>query len=204
MERTLTQAATIAQPAEVLRAEDFDHLVRNHQRRIYRVLLALTRDADAAETLTQECFLRAYQKRASFRGEASVGTWLVRIAVNLAADHRKNRRRAFWSRAFSPNEPEREIPRLRSGQAHWPDAEVADAASSPEQALAARQELKQVWEAANRLSSQQRTIFLLRFVEELTLEEIARAMELEVGTVKTHLHRAVGAIRQSLKETSGR
>jgi RNA polymerase sigma-70 factor (ECF subfamily) len=73
-------------------------LVRLHQRRIYRVLLAIVRDPDAADTLTQECFLRAYEKRASFRGEAKVETWLVRIAMNLARDHAKNRRQSFWRR----------------------------------------------------------------------------------------------------------
>ena len=71
MEHTLTGAAP-ARTAPLEReiaAEDFDRLVRLHQRRIYRVLLSVLRDAEAADTLTQECFLRAYQKRQSFRGE---------------------------------------------------------------------------------------------------------------------------------------
>ncbi|HEV8383868.1 MAG TPA: sigma factor, partial [Candidatus Acidoferrales bacterium] len=80
-----------------LRAEDFDEIVREHQQRIFRFLRSLLRDSDAADTLTQECFLRAYRKRASFRGEASVATWLTRIAINLATDYRRNRRCAFWS-----------------------------------------------------------------------------------------------------------
>src|SRR4030042_1134425 len=72
--------------------EGFDHIVVTHQRRIHRILLALLRDADAADTLTQEVFFRAFAKRSSFRGDASVGTWLVRIALNLARDHRRCRR----------------------------------------------------------------------------------------------------------------
>ena len=78
--------------------DDFTPLVQAHQQRIYRVLLGMVRDPDAAETLTQECFLKAYQKRASFRGEASVGVWLLKIAVNLARDHRRSRLREFWDR----------------------------------------------------------------------------------------------------------
>ena len=87
-------------------AEEFDHIVRSHQRRVFRVLFSLVRDRDLADNLTQDCFLRAYQKRATFRGEASVETWLIRIAVNLARDHARNRRLAFWrnilQRPFPP------------------------------------------------------------------------------------------------------
>ena len=72
--------------------------MRQHQRRVYRVIYLLVRDADTADTLTQECFLRAYQKRASFRGECRIETWILRIAVNLVRDHGKNRRASFWKR----------------------------------------------------------------------------------------------------------
>ena len=78
--------------------EDFEWMVLRHQKQIYRVLLLLLRDADAAETLTQECFLRAFKKHRSFRGESSLATWLVKIAINLARDHKRNRRWEFWRR----------------------------------------------------------------------------------------------------------
>ena len=64
--------------------DDFGEIVQLNQRRIYRLLLSMTRNPDTAETLTQECFLRAFEKRKSFRAEANVSTWLYRIAVNLA------------------------------------------------------------------------------------------------------------------------
>lgn len=169
--------------------DDFDEIVRLNQRRIYRVLLAELRDADAAATLTQECFLRAYQKLDGFRGDASVGTWLVRIALNLAKDHARSRRQSFWRRLFG------------GAEAEFADsaAEVPTPGASAEQALLAREELEQVMRAVARLSPQQRTVFTLRFVEEMTIEEIATATELETGTVKTHLSRAVGALRQMRK-----
>jgi RNA polymerase sigma-70 factor (ECF subfamily) len=177
-----------------LRAEEFEQLVAEHQRRIYRVMLAVTRDADAADTLTQECFLRAYQKRAGYRGEASIGTWLVRIAVNLARDHGRSRRRAFW--AWLTGNAGR-----NHGGAQAVVFEVADPGASPERLAAARQELASVWAAADELAPQQRTVFLLRFAEEMTLEEIAETMEVEVGTVKAHLFRAVGAIRRRFRHS---
>ncbi len=202
METTLTplgalapqlRAGQAARADQGLAAEEFDAIVRAHQRRIYRVLLGLVRDPDAAATLAQECFLRAYRHRRSFRGEASVGTWLVRIAVNLAADHGRNRRTAFWRRLRAGAKPE--------GGAAAPTADdLADPRASPELQLAVREQLQAVWSAVEGLSAQQRTAFVLRFAEEMTLEEVAQAMSLEVGTVKAHLARALGALRKKFKE----
>ena len=204
MERTLIRLAPAAGEAAApgIAASEFDELVRLHQRRIFRVLLGLVRDAEAADTLTQECFLRAYRHRRSFRGESSVGTWLVRIAVNLARDHGRSRKNAFWRRSFGGN---RSDVREASSPAHA-GSEMEEAAAlaapqaTPERALAARQELDAVWAAAEELSEQQRAVFFLRFAEEMTLEEIAQATSLELGTVKTHLHRAIGALRRRLRE----
>ena len=201
METTLTplgalapqlRAGQAARADQGLAAEEFDAIVRAHQRRVYRVLLGLVRDPDAAATLAQECFLRAYRHRRSFRGEASVGTWLVRIAVNLAADHGRNRRTAFWRRLFAAAKPE--------GAAAPSADDTADPRASPELQLAVREQLQAVWSAVEGLSAQQRTAFVLRFAEEMTLEEVAQAMSLEVGTVKAHLARALGALRKKFKE----
>ncbi len=120
--------------------------------------------------------------------------------MNLARDHSKNRRQAFWSRVFG---------RASSNDVARAAQHVADPRSSPERELLAREELAAVWLVVDRLSRQQRAIFLLRFAEEMTLEEIAKAMELELGTVKAHLARAVGAVRQRLAalrrpDTSGK
>jgi RNA polymerase sigma-70 factor (ECF subfamily) len=168
--------------------DDFTHLVQLHQQRIYRVLLGMVRDPDAAQTLTQECFLKAYQKRGSFRGEASVVVWLLKIAVNLARDHRRSRMREFWHRLYSSSEEVADL-----GQ------RLPDPHASQERVLLGREEVAGVWAAVEKLSPQQHAIFILRFVEEMSLEEIAEATSLKVGTVKAHLFRAVHAIRQRLK-----
>jgi len=188
--------------AQGIAADEFDELVRLHQRRIYRVLLGLVRDEDTADTLTQECFLRAYRHRRSFRGEASVGTWLVRIAFNLARDHARSRKNAFWHRLFGGSRVDghHAVPPTWHGGAMDEAAGLAAPQATPERELAARQELNAVWVAAGELSDQQRAVFFLRFVEEMTLEEIAQATSLELSTVKTHLHRAVGALRRRLRK----
>ncbi len=169
--------------------EDFEAVVEAHKQRIYRILVGMVRDLDAAETLTQDCFFRAYRKRFSYRGNASIATWLTAIAVNLARDHLRNRRVGFWKKLFVADRGTEAPPEI-----------PADRSASPERDLLAREELRAVWAAAATLSPKQRTIFLLRFVEEMSLEEITQATGLKAGTVKAHLYRAVSAVRRKIKE----
>jgi len=192
MENTL-EMATFGRAAAESTPLDFDLVVRQHQRRIYRVLLGMVRDPELADNLTQDCFVRAYEKRASFRGEASVSTWLISIAINLARDQRRNRRAGFWRRLFgAPAE-----------QTEAALATAADLGASPERTLMARQELGRVWEIVDELPVRQREVFLLRFAEELPLEEIALALGTETGTVKAHLFRAVGTVRKRMRKPYG-
>src|SRR5260370_32222767 len=90
-------AATMEKPA--LEIQDFDAVVRLYWARIFRFTLASARDRDAAETLTQECFLKAYRGRESFRGDSSLQTWLMQIAINLVRDFSRSRRLQFWRRS---------------------------------------------------------------------------------------------------------
>ena len=182
-----TDLASAARGIEDISAEAFDGIVLANQQRIFRVLYSLVRDRDTADTLTQECFLRAYQKRQTFRGEASLTTWLVRIATNLARDHARSRRLAFWRQLFAAQPDERGDQR---------PAEIKDPAPSPERALLAREQLKSVWAVMEQLPRQQRTVFSLRFAGEMSLREIADVMDLEIATVKAHLFRAVAAVKR--------
>ena len=172
---------------QAISEENFEEIVRLHQRRVYRVIYLLLRDHDAADTLTQECFLRAYKHRLGFRGECRLDTWLLRIAVNLARDHGKNRRLTFWRKLVGLETDETEI-------------QVATPHPSPEKVLLTREKLTEVWNALPSLPQQQRTIFTLRFAEEMSLEEIADVLGLKIGSVKTHLFRATGAIREKLRK----
>jgi RNA polymerase sigma-70 factor, ECF subfamily len=186
-----SQALSNARARSGIAPEEFDEIVRLHQRRIYRLLLAFTRDPDAADVLTQECFLRAYQKRAGYRGEASIGTWLSRIAMNLAVDHGRSPRGAFWRRLLGGAD---------SANPHLEIAAQPDGRASPLRELEAREDVAAMWTIVAELPAQQRMVFMLRFVEELALEEIAQATQLQLGTVKSHLFRALATVRARLKQ----
>lgn len=195
MDNALTIQVTPARVLQGIEAEEFDEIVRRYQRRVYRVLFVLLGDADSADTLTQECFLRAYRKRESFRGECRIDTWLLRIAVNLARDHQRSRRSHFWKRLVGLDDahPQKVVP-----------LQVSDPRGTPERVLLAQQELQAVWTAANGLPAQQRAIFLLRFGEEMSLADIAAVMGLKMGSVKAHLFRAIASVRAKLKEQQWR
>ena len=174
--------------AEDIAAQSFESVVAHHRPQIFRFLLASTRDVDLAETLTQDCFLKAYRHWSGFRGEASALTWLMRIAINLQKDHWRNRRLQFWREART-----NAVDSNEAGE--WLPSEE----SSPEQQLLAREQVARVWKAVEGLSERQRTVFLLRFVEEMEISEIGTATGLSDGTVKAHLSRAVGRVRGELK-----
>jgi RNA polymerase sigma-70 factor (ECF subfamily) len=190
--KPVSLATTPTLTPQALTTEDFDELVRRNQKRIFRLLMVLLHDEDAAETLTQECFLRAYKKRESFRGASSVDTWVYRIAINLARDHQRNRRQGFWKKLFADaRDDDDELPLLDL---------VADKRSTAEANLLAQEEVEKVWQTVRRLSPNQREVFVLRFADEMGLEEIGRTLEMEVGTVKSHLSRALTAVRKRLEE----
>lgn len=167
--------------------EDFEAVVRLYWLKVFRFALASLRDRDAAQTLAQDCFFKAYRARGSFRGDASVGTWLMQIAVNLVRDHARDRRLQFWKRA-------RQTAVDLSTASRW----VPDGAVSPESAALAKEQVRAVWAATEHLPERQRTVFLLRFVEDMDLLEIAAATGLKEGTVKAHLFRALQAVRERI------
>jgi len=175
-------AVNMENPA--LEFEDFDRLVEQYRARVLRFLFASVRDMDLAETLTQDCFWNAYKSRRAFRGDCSVNTWLMRIAVNLVRNHVASRRFQFWRRAE----------RIDAAEIHdWPDR-----STSPEERTAVNEQVRKVWEATKALSEKQRTVFLLRFVEELDISEISQATGLSESAVSVHLFRALRHIRKRL------
>ena len=187
---TIAEPMTVGAAAEIA-AEEFARVVESHRPQIFRFLLSSLRDVDLAETLTQDCFLKAHRNWGGFRGESSAMTWLMRIAINLQKDHWRSRRLQFWrhtqSNAVDLNEASDWLP---SGE------------RTEEQRLLAREQVAQVWKVVEKLSERQRTVFLLRFVEEQELSEIAHATGLSEGTVKAHLSRAVAKVRAELRGTT--
>jgi RNA polymerase sigma-70 factor (ECF subfamily) len=169
--------------------DDIDELVRLYWPRVLRYVTFSINDRDLAESITQDCFLKAYRGRASFRGDCAVSTWLIGIANNLVRDQLRLKKFQFWRKA---NATSLDITELAS---FLPSGE-----SSPEARLLARERSEQVKEALNGLSVNQRKVFLLKFFEEMTLDEIATMTGMPINTVKTHLYRAVTAIRTQMGE----
>ena len=166
---------------------DFEEVVRTCQPRIFRFALASLRDRDAAQTITQDCFLKAFQARDRFRHDCSVETWLMRIAINLVRDHARNRRWQFWRRAEQTAKPV-------DGLRNW----LSDGRLSPEAETSLRERVAAIWDAAGSLPERQRTVFLLRFVEDMDLLDIAAATGMREGTVKSHLFRALHTVRERI------
>jgi RNA polymerase sigma-70 factor (ECF subfamily) len=184
MEPAATASAIMEHSSVKREAEiaDFDAVVHLYWPRVFRFALASLRDRDAAEALTQDCFLHAYKAWERFRGEASIQTWLMRIAVNLVRDAGRNRRLQFWKR-------------LRTADATEMGAYVRDGRLSPEAEALLREQIAAIWKATATLPERQKSVFLLRFAEEMTLLEIAGATGLTENAVKVHLYRALRTVR---------
>jgi RNA polymerase sigma-70 factor (ECF subfamily) len=165
--------------------DNFDALVSLYWPRVFRFALASLRDRDAAQTVTQDTFLKAHRGRSEFRGESSVQTWLMKIAVNLVRDAVRSRRFRFWTQLRATGEEAQTL-------TDWlPDHRV-----SPEENAILRQQIELAWKAAKKLSERQNTVFLLRFVEDMDLLEIASVTGMTESAVKVHLFRALQSIRK--------
>jgi RNA polymerase sigma-70 factor (ECF subfamily) len=188
MEDVMTNAMAAGElPATGVNEAGVEEWIRLYRGRVFRYILFATSDEDVAASLTQDCFLRAHTARASFRGDCAMSTWLMRIAVNLVRDHQRSMKMRFWKRAAMLDATEM-------------SDRLPDVNSSTEQRLIAQERVATVWRAVETLSDRQRSIFLLRFVEELELPEIAEAMQLNLNTVKSHLYRALSVVKQRVGE----
>jgi RNA polymerase sigma-70 factor (ECF subfamily) len=180
----ISERLSVTQQPVATPLDDIDSIVATYEQRIFRFHLVSVRDRDVAQTLTQDTFLRAWNARASFRGDCAISTWLMRIALNLVRDHTRTDRFRFWKRV---SETAVDVSDISS---HVPHRD-----SSLESRLIANEQLTLVWESVAQLSERQRNVFLLRFLDELELSEIANITGLPVSTVKTHLYRALATIR---------
>ena len=159
----------------------FSELVARFQNRIYRFLVRLTRSPDDALELTQETFLHAYQALARWTPDARLSTWLFRIARNLAFDWLRRGKRV----AFVP----------------WDEDEAAshpDPAPAPDAVLETAQRFQGLEKALARLPPEHREILLLREIEEMSYEDIAAVLQLNIGTVKSRIARARAGLLEKM------
>jgi RNA polymerase sigma-70 factor (ECF subfamily) len=171
-------------------AEAFEHFVRKYQRRITRVAYRMLRDMGEADCAAQESFLRAYQSLPDFREGSTFETWLTRICINWCKDRLKRRRLVVYFHQ-TPREDEEEL---------GPRDATPHPGPSPERRALSSEIRERVREAIGHLSPRQKSIFLLKHFEELSIPEIAEITGLDPGTVKSHLFRAAQKIRARLRE----
>jgi RNA polymerase sigma-70 factor (ECF subfamily) len=170
--------------------DDFELLVRTHRARLLRLVAFSTGDQDLAETVVQDSLLRAYNARDNFRGDCSVGTWLRTIALNVMRDYQRRQKFQFWKKAS-----------LTGVSVSDAAISLASRDPSPETRMLAREQVERVELALKSLSERQRSVFIMRFLDEMELEEISVATGLPPPTVKTHLYRAIKAVRFRLGGT---
>ena len=180
-----------ADDALVLRVQNgdrdaFGELVNRHQRRVWMVCRQYV-GADEADAAAQESLIKAFTRIGDFDRRAAFATWLTRIAINTCLDElRRQRRQAVVD---DGSEDDEELGLLDR---------VPDAAAGPEDRSMQKQAVASLAAHEENLPPRQREIFRLRFYAEMELEEIATALDVHVGTVKTQLHRAVHRLRQEL------
>lgn len=180
---------SVAATASLGLTDNFAGWMLGEQRRVFLLCQRMLGEADEADSATQDVFFKAY--RALEKAEAppdEPSKWVTRIAVNTCLDRLRSRRWQFWRKR--PNQSDEEII-LAMAPASAPDAE--DQAFALE--IGAR-----LAKAMEKLSDRQRAVFMLRHYEDQSLDEIADALGLDVGTVKAHMARAVAKLRDDLKD----
>jgi RNA polymerase sigma factor (sigma-70 family) len=166
----------------------FEQLVRDHQAMVFRTLLRLTGSREHVDDLAQDVFLRLYRALPSFRGEALITTYLYRIAVNVAQDEWKRRRRV-----------DRAHVSLSDETSAW-EERLAHPDRNAEQQLEEREFQQTVEEQLQLLSQIERTILILYHQEERSYEQISYALGMPIGTVRTHLHRGRKKLREAIQQ----
>ena len=169
----------------------FELLMRRYNRRLYRVARSMLRNDAEAEDALQDAYLAAYQSLANFRGEASLATWLSRVVVNqcLGRMRRQARRDNIVPMVSLGGPDEQEHAAMPSEESHTPDRALL------------RAELRAVLERKlDELPETFRTVFVLRCVEELSVEETARCLNIPEATVRTRHFRARSMLRESLAQ----
>lgn len=171
----------------------FRLIIKTYNQRLYRIARGVVRNDAEAEDIVQEAYMRAFASLDSFRGDASLSTWLSRIVINEALGRLRKKKRIV----AMPENPDAQIIRfpLNSNDLNPGD--------DPERTMAQRQILGLVERATDSLPDVYRTVFVARVIEGLSIEETADLLGIRPETVKTRLHRARALVRKALDDEIG-
>jgi len=163
-------------------ATAYGYLVRKYQRRLCTSLFHMCGSSADAQDAAQEAFLQAFLKLNTYTGASAFYTWLYRIAANaLITEYRKRRTRANTERSRS-----------------FCDEHFSLKSECPDEGLLRQERVKQVQQGLANLSSEHRTILVLREIENCDYDEIAQLLSIPIGTVRSRLHRARIELREEL------
>jgi RNA polymerase sigma-70 factor (ECF subfamily) len=162
----------------------FGDLVRRYQDRLYTAVVHIVGCRAEAEDVVQDAFVHAFTKLRTFKQNSQFYTWLYRIAFNVSISRRRRKRIEVSV------EENRELT----------GGEPLDTASSPSEPLEQAERKERLQLALSRLTEEHRSIIILRHMEEFSYEDIAAVLAIEVGTVRSRLHRARAALLEQLKE----
>ena len=172
----------------------FEALMRAHNRMLFRLARAIVKDDADAEDALQEAYLAAYRNIARFRGGAKLSTWLARIVINEAYARLRKRPRMASVIPLEIAAPDGE-----RGASSLEEGSMADETAERPEAAAMRAEVRRMLERGiDELPEQFRTVFILREVEELSVEDTAACLDLPPATVRTRAFRARALLRGAL------
>jgi RNA polymerase sigma-70 factor (ECF subfamily) len=166
----------------------FEPLVQRYMQKAFHIAFGFTRETESAKDLSQDAFLRLSHGLNSLMAGRVFYTWFYRILVNLCLDHARHHSKVAWESLDSLSE----VPRCRAAICRHPLA----AGSGSER----RRGVRRASERLEAMPNKQRTAFMLRNDQGLSIADIAKVMKTTEGTVRVYLHRAVAALRQSLLE----
>jgi RNA polymerase sigma-70 factor (ECF subfamily) len=167
----------------------FRAIMEQNNRRLYRVARAVMKNDTEAEDVVQETYLHAFSSLSKFRGESSLATWLTRIALNEALGHKRKQRATVTLES---------VETAQQTSAQIIQFPAMNTETDPERSAAQSEIRKLLERAMDALPEPFRLVFVMRDVEEMSIEETASHLDIRPETVKTRLHRARRLLRQSL------
>jgi RNA polymerase sigma factor (sigma-70 family) len=166
---------------------DYEALYHTHHIRVLRLCRLFLEDAHEAEDVAQEVFVKLLHAYRAETRQISWGPWLTRVTVNACRDRRRS---GWWKWWRSPRATDHEDARFLS--------DAPSQSLSPEQAALGREVYRRIWQAFRELPRRQQEVFALRYLEDLSTDEVADTLGLSVGSVKQHLFRAVRRLRGTI------